>query len=778
MVSLKLLSVVTSFAVASVGSTSFDRDIEKWNEAVEKADVLTTKLNLTEKATFVTGKLALGTAPCIGNILPIDHAGFKGICMQDGPNGINIADLVSVFPAGLTTAASWDKALMLERAKAIGKEFRGKGINIALGPSAGPMGRHPLGGRNWEGSSIDPYLSGVAMEQTVRGIQSMGVQTCSKHFLANEQELQRSYTIVNGQRIEGISSNVGDRAVHELYGWPFYNAIRAGTTSIMCSYNRFNGTYACENEYLMEQVLRKEMGFDGYIMSDWFATHSGAKSINAGLDLNMPGGYDEATIQTGESYWGSVNITAMIEEGSVKEERIDEMVRRILTAYYYLDQDTEEYPETDWSLMYTFVAWSNVLDLFPPPYPESRDVRQDHGDLIRRIAAESTVLLKNDGILPLKSLKNIGVFGNDAADPTDGLTFNNKFEIGTLDVGSGAASGRHTYLVSPLEAIKARAKETGARVQYMLRNSVIAQGDFSASYPIPDVCLVFLNAFSGENKDRTSWELDWNSTAVVGQVADRCNDTIVVTHSVGPNTMPWANHSNVKAILVAHLPGQETGNSIVDVLWGDVNPSGRLPYSIPVNSSDIDIPIVNLTNATSPGAWQADFDEGLLVDYRHLEENGIEPLFGFGFGLSYTTFNMSDELAITQVITNLTSEPDPTVPVIPGGHPDLWETVVTVGVSVTNTGSVAGAIVPQLYVSLPPETSPAGTPVKVLRGFDKVFLESGESKGVIFNLTRRDLSYYNTSRRTWTIPEGALVFRVGFDSRDIKATGQTVLLEN
>ncbi|CAI0642193.1 unnamed protein product [Colletotrichum noveboracense] len=473
----------------------------------------------------------------------------------------------------------------------------------------------------------------------------------------------------------------------------------------------------------------------------------------------MPGAYDESTIQTGQSYWGPANITAMIDEGLVEEARIDEMVRRILTGYYYMDQDTSEYPETDWTLMYTFAAWSNVLDLFPPPCSESRDVREQHGDLIRKIAAESTVLLKNEGILPLKSPRNIGVSGNDAADPTDGLTFNRQFEIGTLDVGSGAASGRHTYLVSPLGAIKARAKETGSRVQYMLRNSIIAQGDFSALYR-------FL-----------TYELDWNSTAVVEQVARRCNNTIVVSHSVGVNTMPWADHPNVKAILAAHLPGQETGNSIVDVLWGDVNPSGRLPYSIPFNSSDIDIPIVNLTNATSPDAWQSDFDEGILIDYRHLDANEIEPRYAFGFGLSYTTFEMSSEVDVVQVANNVTAEPDASKSVVPGGHPDLWYSVLTIKTTVTNTGLITGGVVPQLYVSLPASTSPPGTPVQVLRGFEKVVLAAGESVDVLFELTRRDVSYYDELRRTWVIPEGVVKFHVGLSSRDIMATLEHVFFQ-
>ncbi|WYZ39661.1 hypothetical protein EsH8_IV_000002 [Colletotrichum jinshuiense] len=767
---LSLLAISVGALLAPVAALEV-RDAAKWNASIKRADELIAQLNLTEKATFVTGKLAIGTAPCIGNILPIEHAGFKGICMQDGPNGINIADLVSVFPAGITTASSWDKKLMLERAEALGQEFRDKGINLALGPSAGPLGRHPLGGRGWEGFSIDPFLSGVAMEQTVTGIQSKGVQTCSKHFLANEQEVQRTYSIVNGQRIEAISSNVDERTVREVYAWPFYNAVRAGATSVMCSYNRFNGTYACENDYLMRDLLQDEMGFDGYVISDWFATHSGAKSINAGLDLNMPGGLDPELLASGLSYWGVTNITKMVDSGDVKVERIDEMIRKILTPYYYFDQDTSDYPEVDWSLMYSFAAWSNVLNLFPPPHSQSRDVRGDHGTLIRRIAAESTVLLKNvDGVLPLKNPMNIGVFGNDAADPSEGLTFNRPFEIGTLDVGSGAASGRHTYIVSPLEAIRTKAKETGARVQYILRNKMVAAGDFSALYPLPEVCLVFLNGFSGENFDRTSYELDWNSTAVVEQVANRCNNTVVVTHSVGVNTMPWADHPNVKAIIAAHLPGQETGNSIVDILWGNVNPSGKLPYSIPVNASDIDIPIVNMTKeeVTSSTAWHADFDEGLMLDYRRLDVEGIEPLYEFGFGLSYTTFEMSDDVKVEQVMKNITAKPDASKKIVPGGHPDLWEVIVKVAVTVANIGSVAGATVPQLYLGLPKDTTPSGTPLQVLRGFEKVFLKPGESDMVVFELTRRDLSYYSVERSDWVLPRGEMRFNVGFSSRDIK----------
>jgi beta-glucosidase len=590
--------------------------------------------------------------------------------------------------------------------------------------------------------------------------------------VGNEQETQRSFTISqNGTRIEAISSNIDDRTMHELYMWPFANAIKAGVVSAMCSYNRLNQTYTCESSAVLKKLLREELGFQGYIISDWFATHSGAKSINAGLDLNMPGAYNAETIATGESYWGG-NITTMVQAGSVSEERIDEMVRRIMTPYFYFGQDRESYPTVDPSLAYSFAAWSNVLDYLPTPIPKSRDVRGNHHQLIRKIGAEASVLLKNvNSTLPLKAPLDIGVFGNDAASSSDGLTFIKQFEIGTLDIGAGAGTVRHTYLVSPLEAIQARAKKFGGRVQYILHNTITAAGDFSSLFPIPDVCLVFLNTFAAENMDRQTYEADWNSTLVVGNVASMCPNTIVVTHSAGINSMPWANNVNVTAIIAAHLPGQESGNSIVDILWGEVNPSGRLPYSIAKNPKDYDIPIVNLTESqvTSPTAWQDDFVEGQMIDYRKLDSAGIEPLFEFGFDLSYTTFGMKSNLKVKQLNSRLTSKPDPSHEVQPGGNPDLWEPILRVSTTVTNTGSKEGATVPQLYVSMPQGSTPEGTPLQVLRGFEKIFLKPGKSQDVTFELLRRDVSYWNTSLQSWVIPKGRFSFGAGFSSRDIVA---------
>lgn len=645
---------------------------------------------------------------------------------------------------------------------------------------AGPLGRHGLGGRNWEGFSTDPYLAGKAMQATVQGIQAVGVQACSKHYIGNEQETQRTSSFLqNGTEIMGISSNIDDRTLHELYLWPFADAIKAGSASIMCSYNRLNRTYACENSRLLNEILRKELGFEGYVVSDWFATHSGAKSIDAGLDLNMPGPLDEASIlsNSGLSRWGFKNISRMIDEGLVSEQRIDEMVRRIMMPYYYLRQDTD-FPTVDPSLMLSMAAQRgiDIANLEIPGAP-SRDVRGDHASLIRRIGADGIVLLKNlNQTLPLKAPRNLGVFGNDAPPPTNGIVFESlfPFKIGTLDIGGGSGTGRHTYLISPLEAIMAKARETGTRVQYVTNNSILAANDFRSIYPTPEVCLVFLNTFAAETWDRGEYAADWNSTLVVENVARRCSKTIVVTHSAGVNTLPWAQNPNVTAILAAHLPGQESGNAIVDVLWGSVNPSAKLSYTVPVHKMDYDIPVVNLssTEITSPDAWQSNFTEGQYIDYRRFDHSMIKPLYEFGFGLSYTSFELQTSITVQKLATSVAAGPNSAAEILPGGNVDLWTPLLRLKSRVTNTGALAGATVPQLYLSYPEGATPEGTPVKILRGFTKPFLQPGECKEITFELMRRDLSYWDVESQSWLVPMGSFTFSVGFSSRDIKTTVQ------
>ena len=625
------------------------------------------------------------------------------------------------------------------------------------------------------------------MERTIRGTQDQGVQAVAKHFIGNEQEEQRSNVVhANGTNIEAISSNIDDRTMHELYLWPFANAVRAGVAAMMCSYNRVNQTYACENSKLLNGLLKEELGFSGYVVSDWNAVHNGVQAANAGMDMLMPGPIAGENI-TGPpipSFFGG-NLTRAVMNGSVDARRVDDIARRILTPYFALGQD-RGYPTVDVTNFYVLAATYSYPDsllrglgLDPESPPPARDARSDHASLIRRFGAEGVVLLKNtNATLPLQTPKNIGVFGNDAGDDADGLVFTGDgaapqgFEFGVLSIGSGSGTGRHTYIVSPLEAIQSRARVTGARVQYLLNNQRIAAGDFSSIFPRPEVCLVFLKTFSREGADRLSFENDWNSTFVVEQVAAHCPNTVVITHSAGVNTMPWADNENVTAIVAAHYQGQETGNSIADVLFGDINPSGRLPYTIPRTATDYDIPVFNLTGPArlDTSAWQSDFTEGLLIDYRHFDANQIEPLYEFGFGLSYTSFELTTPLAVYSQSTVIPAFPAAINETHLGGNPSLWEKILSLGTTVQNVGDTAGAQVVQLYLSYPRASVPEGTPVQVLRGFEKIKLEPGESGAVAFSITRRDLSFWNTTAQDWQIPSGAFSFHVGFSSRDLKSS--------
>ena len=364
----------------------------------------------------------------------------------------------------------------------------------------------------------------------------------------------------------------------------------------MCSYNRINQTYGCENSKAINGLLKGELGFQGYVMSDWWAAHSTSGIALGGMDMNMPGTLSWSLAESlGVSFFGT-NLTAAIQDGTIPEARLDDMVRRVMTPYFYLKQD-QGYPTVDPSTGAMADVRANQYRL---PIVPARDVRADHAGLIRYIAASGTVLLKNtNSTLPLGKPANIAVFGNDAPDVTDGLGIASDTSIGTLMMGGGSGTARASYIISPLSAILAKARLDGTRVQYMTDNSHIADGNLGSLYPIPDVCLVFLKSYAGEGNDRASFELDERSTSVVDQVTSVCNSTVIVTHSTGINAMPWADNPNVTAILAANLPGQESGNSIVDVLYGSVNPSGKLPFTIARDPANYLSPIFNLTNTNN-----------------------------------------------------------------------------------------------------------------------------------------------------------------------------------
>ncbi|KAK1754254.1 putative beta-glucosidase M [Echria macrotheca] len=712
----------------------------RWSQAHHRAHLLISNLTLPELANLTHGHPAAG--PCVGNTSPLKRLSLPALCFYDGPSGLRGQEFVSAFPAGIHLASTFDRDLMRRYGAALGSEFRGRGVNYALGPVGGPLGRVVRGGRNWEGFGVDPYLGGVGMGMVVEGMGGVGVVATVKHWLLNEQEYRRRWSEADG---EAVSSNVDDRTLRELYVFPFMDALRAGAGGVMCSYQRANGTYACENGKLMAGILKGELGFEGFVVSDWDGQMSGVASANAGLDLVMPGA----------GYWGDKLVEA-VQNGSVPEERLRDMAARILAPWFYAGQDNE-YPPVS--------IFSNT-----ERHADPVDVRADHASLIREIGAAGTVLVKNEnGTLPLAKPKFVCVYGYDAvlkaAPWTNPDRYGGGYEVnwgwntlnGTLITGGGSGSTTPPYVVSPFAAVQER----------VLRDGGILRWDFWAENPTPyvnaDVCLVFINAYAGESFDRTSLT-DEASDRLVGNVADWCARTVVVVHSAGIRVVDaWIDHPNITAVVFAGLPGQESGNSLVSVLYGDVNPSGRLPYTVARAESDYGA----LLNSTMTA--DDDFTEGLYIDYRAFDRDGITPRFPFGHGLSYTSFAYAN-LSVSAAETTIREFPDPDVQVIQGGHPQLWDVVVTVNFTITNTGDRNGTEVAQLYLGVP--GAGEDTPIRQLRGFERVGpLAPGEAREVRFELTRRDLSVWDVVAQQWRVRRGAYRVWVGASSRDLRLDG-------
>ncbi|KAK8026829.1 glycosyl hydrolase family 3 N terminal domain-containing protein [Apiospora marii] len=716
----------------------------RWTDAYARAQAIVAKATLEEKLNLTHGF----TGQCVGNTGTIARLGVPALCFSDAPDGIRGNEFVSAFPAGIHVAATWDRGLMYDYGRALGDEYRGKGINVALGPVAGPLGRNVRGGRNWEGLSNDPYLAGAGMGNVVRGIQDAGVMANPKHWLLNEQEWRR----MPGKLGESLSSNVDDRTLHELYVFPFMDGLKEGAVSVMCSYQRVNNSYGCQNSKMLNGILKTELGFEGFVVSDWEAQHAGVASANAGLDIVMPDA----------GFWGQ-NLTNAVNNGSVSTERATDMATRILAAWYYTNQDNGSFPSPG--------VYNNLQK------HEPIDVQADHGSLIRKIGAAGTVLVKNvNNALPLKKPTFVYVLGYDAqvgASPWQNPSrYGGGYEVnfgwetfkGTLVTGGGSGSSAPAYVVAPFDAIRDR----------VVRDRGILRWDFESVNPTPyvnaDACLVFLNAYASESFDRTSLT-DEFSDRLVQNTAANCSNTIVVIHSTGIRTVDaWIDHPNVTAVLYAGLPGQESGHSIVDVLWGDVAPSGKLPFTVAKQESDYGH-LLNGT-VTFDAFPQQDFTEGLYIDYRAFDRDGVEPLYPFGHGLSYTTFAY-DDLTVnlnTDEKVDTRPIPDPAVPVAQGGHPALWDVVARVTCTVSNTGDAAAAEVAQLYVGIP-SNDEFVTPVRQLRGFEKVPLEPGKADTVTFPLTRRDLSVWDVKAQQWRLQAGKYKIYMGASSRDIKLEG-------
>jgi len=547
---------------------------------------------------------------------------------------------------------------------------------------------------------------------------------------------------------------VDDRTEHELYSIPFLRSVQAGVAAVMCSYNQINNTYACENDKTLNGILKGEFGFQGYVMSDWGGTHSTTPAVMAGLDMTMPG---SPAPGSNSSFFGT-NLVAAVQNGSVPESRIDNMALRILAAWYLLGQD-EGYPAVN------FDSHNNSA-----PDDQQVNVQGDHKVLIREIGKAATVLLTNTGnVLPFKGLKTIGIIGNGAGPAANGP---NEFpdrtgDDGVLAMGWGSGTATFPYLITPLDAITARAAEDGTQVSSSLSDTDLAAAAAVASGK--DVALVFITADSGEGGglvegnagDRNNLQAWHSGDALVQQVAQFSANTIVVVNSVGPIVMEaWIEHPNVTAVVWSGLPGQEAGNSVTDILFGAYNPSGRLPYTIGKSITDYSAQVIY--TSTTP-ILEIPYTEGIFVDYRHFDAAGIAPRFEFGFGLSFTSF----------VYSGLSISGSPRggqAPTGPGSALDPWlhDPVVTVQFTVKNTGEVAGHEIPQLYVSLPASTN---SPPRVLKGFDSVFVAPGAIQAVTLQLSRFDLSMWDVVGQRWVVPAEKIGISIGASSRDIRLSG-------
>ncbi|RDW71255.1 putative beta-glucosidase 1 [Coleophoma cylindrospora] len=788
--------------------------ITSWADSFAKAQVVVANMTLAEKVNLTSGSGEL-MGPCVGNTGSALRFGIPNLCLQDGALGLAATDNITAFPAGVTTGATWNKDLFYQRGYALGQEARGKGVNILLGPMVGPLGRKPRGGRGWEGFGTDPVLQAVAGSETIKGIQANGVIATIKHLVGNEQEKYRMDIIPHGL-MKAISSNIDDRTLHELYLWPFAEGIKTGVGAVMTSYNDVNGSAASQNSMLINGILKDELGFQGITMTDWLAQISGVGSALAGLDMAMPGDGDIPFL--GLSYWASDLSTAVL-NGTVPVSRLNDMVTRIVATWYQLGQD-QDYPLPNFS--------ANTAAATGPCYPAALisptcvtnqyvNVQGDHAVVARNVSREAITMLKNENsTLPLSTAATVFVFGTDAENNPSGPNSCSQrdCDTGVLGMGWGSGTANYPYLDAPIDAINRK----------LVTNATYYNSDTFPSITTvgaDDIAIVFINSDSGENQhtvegnngDRDASGLyAWhNGDALVEAAAAVFSNVVVVVHTVGPILVEnWIDLPSVQAVVFAYLPGQEAGDSLTDILFGDYSPSGHLPWSIPVAESDY--PASVSLQGFALGQVQDTFSEGLYIDYRYLNKNNISPRYPFGHGLSYTTFTRSATISSVGTLTSTpparaakgstpvysnaippasevdwptgfsavsrylypylndpeaisatgtfayptgysnTSHADPVAGGDLGGNPALWDTMFSISVTVTNTGLVAGKSVAMVFVQYPSDSA-YDVPIIQLRAFDKTStLAPGGKETLTLTITRKDLSVWDVVTQNWVVP--------------------------
>lgn len=649
---------------------------------------LLSKMTLEEKASMCSGGDFWHTKS-------VKRLGIPNVMVSDGPHGLRKQDLkadhlgvnVSIkavcFPSACATACSFDRNLIETMGKALGNECQAEDVSVLLGPGCN-IKRSPLCGRNFEYFSEDPYLASQMAKHHILGVQSTGTGTSLKHFLANNQEHRRMST----------SANIDERTLREIYLCAFETAVKeAKPKTVMCSYNRINGTFASENKRYLTDILRNEWGFNGLVVSDWGAVNDRVKGLQAGLDLEMPscGGINDKL------------IVEAVNNGTLSEDILDTSVERILT------------------LMYQYLENRNKDAKF--------NMDNDHA-LSEKIAQECMVLLKNDNnILPLKKDSKVAYIGKFAQSP--------RYQ-------GGGSSHINSYKISnALDSSKQYAKITYAQ-GYDTNEDITNPELLAEAIEVAknsDIAVIFAglpDTFESEGFDRSHMDMPKCQNELIEKIAEVQSNVIVVLHNGAPITMPWID--KVKGVIETYLTGQASGSAVSKILFGEVNPSGKLAETFPLKLQD------NPSWLSGFGEGdEINYTEGIFVGYRYYDKKDMNVLFPFGYGLSYTTFEYSNLKVSSESIKDTDT--------------------ITVTIDVTNTGSMAGKEIVQLYIQ--DVESSVIRPVKELKGFEKISLQPNETKTVTFTLNKRSFAYYNVDIKDWHVESGTFNILIGKSSRDI-----------
>jgi len=659
----------------------------------KRAELLVHEMTLDEKLTQIH---MMDTHEHPRMIQGIDRLGIPGFKITNGPVGAGPGDSrqaqpATALPSALALAAAWDTDLAETYGKIAAQESVDWGNSLLEAPGVN-IARVPQNGRNFEYFGEDPYLAARLVVPEIKAIEAQGIIAEVKHFAVNSQEADR----------KTINEIVDERTLREIYLPAFEVAIKEGAPgAVMCAYPSVNGQFDCENTHLLKDILRGEWGFKGFVQSDYTATHSIVPAALAGLDLAMK-----------HDVWSDEAMKAAITSGKLDESVVDTMLIRRYSQMFRL----------------------GILDhpRAVTPVPAEKD-----GAVARSIAEQCVVLLKNSGkqqpLLPLhaKEIHSIAVIGPYAGAAHTG--------------GGGSSKVAPLYTITPVDGIKNVLKNLAAiKVDYNDGSDPAAAAALAKS---SDVALVMVGNVDREGRDRLNLALPDNQDQLVSAVAAANPRTVVVLKTGGPVLMPWLDQ--VPAVLEAWYPGEEDGNVVAGLLFGNANPSGRLPVTFPKAEGD--------TPAHTPRQYPgvngtATYSEGMLVGYRWYDAQKITPLFPFGYGLSYTTF------ALSKLLTAETK----------GGSQNVFSILV----DVTNTGPRAGAEVVQVYIAAPPA---AGEPPKQLKGFAKVSLQPGETKQVTVMLDQRAFSVWDTKTGQWTVVPGNYGVLVGDSSRDLPLKGSVTV---